>query len=82
MSFYLLQQNPSNFLELEYLEAIKQDMFREIVRSKVLQKHKFKGKYFMPAIDGSGLQSYDYEPYPGCPFKEHKNGKKHGQRMF
>ena len=64
------------FLEPEYLEAIKQDMFREIVRSKVLQKHKFEGKYFMLAIDGSGLQSYDYEPYPGCPFKEYKNGKK------
>jgi hypothetical protein len=58
------------------LEQIKQDMFRELVKSKALQKYKFAGKYFMVAIDGSGLQSYDYEPYPGCPYKKSKNGKK------
>lgn len=58
------------------LEQIKQDMFRELVKSKIFQKYKFAGKYFMVAIDGSGLQSYDYEPYPGCPYKKGKNGKK------
>jgi hypothetical protein len=30
----------------------------------------------MLAIDGSGLQSFDYEPYPGCPYKEYKSGRK------
>lgn len=58
------------------LEQIKQDMFRELVKSKTLQKYKFAGKYFMVAIDGSGMQSYDYEPYAGCPYKKSKNGKK------
>ncbi|MCA1759735.1 MAG: hypothetical protein LC658_08180, partial [Bacteroidales bacterium] len=58
------------------LEQIKQDMFRELVKSKMLQKYKFAGKYFMVAIDGSGLQSYNHEPYPGCPYKKSKNGKK------
>ena len=60
-------------LSPEELEHIKQDMIRQIIRSKVLQKYKYKGKYFMVAIDGTGIQSYDYEPYPGCPFKRHKN---------
>lgn len=64
------------FLNPDYLETIKQDMFREIIRSKVLQKYRYQGKYYQLAIDGSGLQSYDYEPYPGCPFKEYKSGKK------
>ncbi len=59
-------------LDSAELENIKQDMFREIVKSKVLQKFKFANKYFMLAIDGTGLQSYDYEPYPGCPFKTYK----------
>jgi hypothetical protein len=58
------------------LEHIKQEMFRELVKSKTLQKYKFDGKYFMLAIDGSGLQSYDYEPYPECSYKKSKNGKK------
>ena len=35
-----------------------------------------QNKYFMLAIDGSGMQSFDYEPYPGCPFKKFKNDKK------
>lgn len=58
------------------LEQIKQDMFRELVKSKTFQKYKFSGRYFMLAIDGSGLQSFEYEPYPGCPNKKLKNGKK------
>jgi hypothetical protein len=57
------------------LEKIKQNMFRQLVKSKTLQKYKFGGKYFMLAIDGTGLQSFDYEPYPGCPFKQFKNKK-------
>ncbi len=58
------------------LEQVKQDMFRELVKSKTFQKYKYDGKYFMLAIDGSGLQSYDYEPYRGCPYKKSKKGKK------
>ena len=30
----------------------------------------------MLSVDGTGLQSFDYEPYPGCPYKKYKNGKK------
>ena len=63
-------------LDATELENIKQDMFRELVKSKVLQKFKFGGEYFMLAIDGTGLQSYNYEPYPGCPFKNHKKSGK------
>lgn len=64
------------WLEPAELERIKQTMFRALVKSKTLQKYKFDGKYFMLAIDGTGLQSFDYEPYPSCPFKTYKSGKK------
>ncbi len=57
------------------LENLKQDMFRTLIKSKVLAKYRFQGKYLL-AIDGSGLQTYDYEPYPGCPYKEYQNGKR------
>lgn len=59
------------WVDVSLLERIKQDMFRELIKSKVLQKYRFAGKYYMLAIDGSGLQSYHYEPYPGCPYKEY-----------
>jgi len=64
------------FLSANRLEEIKHSMFRAIVKSKVFQKYKFNDGYFMLAIDGSGLQSFDYEPYPGCPYKECKSGRK------
>ena len=64
------------FLDPEKLEQIKQDMFRTLIKSKVLHKYRFLNSYFMLSIDGTGLQSFDYEPFPGCPYKEHKNGKK------
>lgn len=64
------------FLDPMKLEALKQEMFKHLIKSKVLHKHKFLGKYFMLTVDGTGLQTFKYEPYPGCPFKTHKNGTK------
>jgi hypothetical protein len=63
------------FLSPQKLEHIKQDMFLELLKSKVLQKQKYSGKYILVAIDGTGIQTYDYEPYPGCPFKIRKRKK-------
>ena len=63
------------FLDPKKLEHLKQEMFRRLIKSKILHKHKFLDSFFMLSIDGTGLQSFDYEPYPGCPFKKHKNGK-------
>lgn len=70
VDLFLRELNPSE------LEVIKQNMFREIVKSKTLQKEKLFGQYYLLAIDGTGLQSFDYEPYSGCPFKKYKTGKK------
>lgn len=64
------------FLPDHILEGIKHNMFRAIVKSKAFQKYKFNNECFMLAIDGSGFQSYDYEPYPGCPYREYKSERK------
>ncbi len=63
------------FLDPKKLEQVKQEMFRKLIKSKILHKHKFLNSFFMLSVDGTGLQSFDYEPYPGCPYKKHKNGK-------
>jgi len=70
VDLFLRKLNPSD------LEEIKQNMFRKIVKSKLLQKEKLFGEYYLLAIDGTGLQSFDYEPFNGCPFKKYKTGKK------
>jgi len=59
----------------EGLEKLKQEMVRILVRKKVFDKFRFDGLYHCVAVDGTGLHSYDYEPYPGCPKKTSKNGK-------
>lgn len=62
-------------LPQECLEKLKQEMVRVLVRRKVFDKFRFDGLYHSVAVDGTGLHSYDYEPYPGCPKKTSKSGK-------
>ncbi|MCK5137128.1 MAG: hypothetical protein KAR19_15180 [Bacteroidales bacterium] len=62
-------------LPQEGLERLKQEMVRILVRRKVFDKFRFDGLYHSVAVDGTGLHSYDYEPYPGCPKKTSKSGK-------
>ncbi len=64
------------FLPPEELEQLKHKMLQHLLRAKVFYKHRLLDRYYMLSIDGTGLQSYDYEPYPGCSFKTLKNGKK------
>ena len=62
-------------LSPECLERLKQEMVRVLVRRKVFDKFRFDGLYHSVAVDGTGLHSFDYEPYPGCPKKTSKSGK-------
>ncbi len=62
-------------LPQECLEKLKQEMIRVLIRRKVFDKFRFDRRYHNVAIDGTGLHSFDYEPYPGCPKKTSKNGK-------
>jgi hypothetical protein len=61
-------------LKPKELEGLKQVLVKQLIEKKVLEKWKYGGRYLVSA-DGSGLCSYDYEPYPGCPHKTSKNGK-------
>jgi hypothetical protein len=62
-------------LPQECLEKLKQEMIRVLVRRKVFDKFRLDRLYHNVAIDGTGLHSFDYEPYPGCPKKTSKSGK-------
>ena len=62
-------------LPQECLEKLKQEMVRVLVRRKVFDKYRFDRYYLTVAVDGTGLHSFDYEPYPGCPQKTSKSGK-------
>lgn len=62
-------------LPTESLEALKREMAQVLIRRKVFDKFRYGGLYHSVAVDGSGLYSFNYEPYPGCPKKTSKNGK-------
>jgi len=58
-----------------YLENFKHSLLQKLINKKVFKKFLYD-KYYPVAIDGTGISSYDYEPFPECPYKEYKNGKK------
>jgi hypothetical protein len=61
-------------LEPKELETLKTVLVKHLIEKKVLEKWKYGGHYLI-SVDGTGLCSYDYEPYKGCPHKTSKNGK-------
>ncbi len=63
-------------LDPQELELVKQTMVSLLISRKVLRKFRILGLYYNVAIDATGVHSYDYEPYPECPFKTYKSGRK------
>lgn len=62
----------------EELERMKHALIQGLLKRKVLDKWRFMGRHNI-SIDGTGLFSYDYEPFAGCPYKVSKKGKKSWQ---
>ena len=58
------------------LEAVKKEMISILIKRKVLSKFRIMDLYYNVAIDGTGVHSYKYEPYPECPYKKYKSGIK------
>lgn len=58
----------------EELETLKQIMVKTLVEKRALEKFRFLQRYLV-AIDGTGICSFNQNPFPGCPSKTGKNGK-------
>jgi hypothetical protein len=59
----------------EAVERVKHKMVQCLLNHKVMHKFRYR-EYFTVSIDGTGIYSYDYEPWKGCPYRESKKGKK------
>lgn len=57
------------------LESIREVLVRKLMERKLFEKWKFEGHYNL-SFDGTGVYTFDYEPFEGCPYKETKNGIK------
>ena len=58
-----------------FLEGLKVRLIKRLLHQRVLHKFRYKGKYFIVAIDGTGIYKFEKPPYEGCPHKVSKNGK-------
>jgi hypothetical protein len=59
----------------EAVERVKHKTVQCLPNRKVMHKFRYR-EYFTVSIDGTGIYSYDYEPWKGCPYRESKKGKK------
>ena len=57
------------------LENLKRCLVKNLIEKRTLDKYRFQGRLIV-AVDGTGICSFDHEPFPGCPYKESKFGKK------
>lgn len=62
-------------LNLEELENFKTKMIRKLIEKKVLHQWRLFGKYFVVAIDGTGVNSYREKHCDKCLTRTSKSGK-------
>jgi hypothetical protein len=63
-------------LNPEALEKFKASMIRELIEKKVVHQWRLLGKYFVIAIDGTGVNSYSERHCNKCLTRTSKNGKR------
>lgn len=57
------------------LEQLKTRMIRTLLEKRVLHKFRFQKKWFLVAVDGSGVMSFSKKHCDHCLSKTSKNGK-------
>ena len=62
-------------LKTEQLERLKQKMVKVLIRRKIFQKQRYRGKWYCVAIDATGVTSYKEPHCEQCLHKTSKKGK-------
>lgn len=57
------------------LASLQTRIVKILMEKRVFHKFRLLGKYFMVAIDGTGVFKFESRPYRGCPFKTYKDDK-------
>jgi len=57
------------------IEEFKTSMIRELIEKKVLNQGRLLGKYYLVAIDGTGVNSYTEKHCDKCLTRTSKSGK-------
>lgn len=67
--------NVMRHLPEEALEKLKQRLIYALIEKRSLHKYRFMDKYFIIAVDGTGIVSFDKQHCSQCLHKTSKKGK-------
>ena len=59
----------------DQLQELQQKLVRILLDKRVFHKFRMLDKYFLIAIDGTGVFNFVDQPYSECPYKTSKHGK-------
>lgn len=57
------------------IEGLKAALVSGLIEQKIFRKFRFLGKYYLIAVDATGMVSFDYQHCEHCLTKTSKNGK-------
>jgi len=56
------------------LEGLKVELVKGLIEQKIFHKFRFLGKYYLVAVDGTGMASFEHRHCEHCLTKTSKNG--------
>lgn len=69
-------------LDIEELRQVQKYMVTKLIRSKMFDKYRFKGKYFQIVIDGTGLVSFKERHCKNCLKKTYNKGQENEYSIY
>lgn len=69
-------------IDVEQLRGIQKYMVTSLIRSKMFDKYRFKGKYFQIVIDGTGLVTFKQRHCKNCLKKTFNKGEENEYSIY
>ena len=63
-------------IDIEQLRGIQKYMVQRLIRSKMFDKYRYKGKYFQIVVDGTGLATFKERHCEHCLKRTYNKGQK------
>ncbi len=69
-------------LRIEELRKIQKYMVNRLIRSKMFDKYRYKGKYFQVVVDGTGIMSFKERHCEHCLKKTYNKGEENEYSIY
>lgn len=69
-------------LEIGELRKIQKYMINRLIRSKMLNKYRFKGKYFQIVVDGTGIMNFKKRHCKHCLKRTYNKGEENEYSIY